>query len=249
MTINPSANKVPVDNISPAIDLVCLLVRSSLISNHSDDKYVDFKLLSLFYLGKLNLILVIIIIFCVVYRFDLCSRNPYLQSAQSPFMYYETQALIRSSTSSGAENNKENVFPPATIGVLAQENIQTFLNGIFLDDALHIRSANVTSALQHLCFSRGGKETIKLCEYLVDRIDEAISINGNSHSSAQSNQQDRSNFYAISLPDSQLYRPYFKTLADLFTEQVVELDAVFNLTMSPLIQKVTIFWSLCLLDH
>lgn len=104
---------------------------------------------------------------------------------------------------------------------LTTEDLQVFLNRIYLEESIPLCTVSTSAALQHVCWSRGGKEALKILEFVAEKVSECAMQQG-----------------GVSLA----YRSYFKAVSELLLGPAVNIALAFEHVIPSLIHKAE---SLC----
>lgn len=101
--------------------------------------------------------------------------------------------------------------------VLAAEDLQAFLNRVFLEDAISTCPAQTSLALQHVCWSCGDREVLKVLDFVVEKISELALNPGGVYLS---------------------YRAYFRVLSELLLSGSIDMQLAFDAVVPALLQRV-----------
>lgn len=173
MTANPSVTQISSDELYHSVDLISVLIRSTIIPPPSAP------------LGA--------------------SPQPPSPTSRSstisPFLLPELSSLPPNASGISASGSPDR---PSTfvIPTLPIQDLQSFLNGIFLEDALNISTTQTALAIQHLCWSRGANETKKILMFLTDKINDCTVI-----------------VTGVDLS----YRPYFRTCSEVLLSDFIDV--------------------------
>ena len=94
-----------------------------------------------------------------------------------------------------------------------------FNNKAFLSEAIAINPKATSSALQHICWSRQGPESITILEFVTDKLIECIMTPNGVHI---------------------IYRAYFHVFSELMLTEAVDLTVAFHSVIPTLLIKVSI---------
>lgn len=100
--------------------------------------------------------------------------------------------------------------------MLAAEDLQAFLNRVFLEDAIATCPAQTSLALQHVCWSCGDREVLKVLDFVVEKISEFALNPGGVYLS---------------------YRAYFRVLSELLLSGSIDMQLAFDAVVPALLQR------------
>jgi len=100
--------------------------------------------------------------------------------------------------------------------VLAAEDLQAFLNRVFLEDAIASCPTQTSLALQHVCWSCGDREVLKVLDFVVEKISEYALNPGGVYLS---------------------YRSYFRVLSELLLSGSIDILLAFDAVVPTLLQR------------
>ena len=115
---------------------------------------------------------------------------------------------------------------------LQADDLSTFLNRIYLDDAILIDAADTSLALQHICWSRYGRESGKILEFLGDRIIEFINIHPGQSTNSNANANSANNPLVF-----MNYKPFFRVVSELLLGGAVDLQVAFDTIMNSFMKR------------
>ena len=115
---------------------------------------------------------------------------------------------------------------------LQADDLSTFLNRIYLDDAILIDAADTSLALQHICWSRYGRESGKILEFLGDRIIEFINIHPGQSTNSNANTNSANNPLVF-----MNYKPFFRVVSELLLGGAVDLQVAFDTIMNSFMKR------------
>ena len=167
-------------------------------------------------------------------KFDGINKSNYNNDEISPFAHVELKYAIQQITSS-TPINKSNTYVP----YLQMNDLQAFLNKIFLEDAILINVITMSQALQHVCWCLGGRETLKICDFLCEKVLDCTSFKSTvsmSENSAVANAPNNSG-NTVEVFTSLSYRTYFRAISDIILGNAVDVVLVFNNVVPKLIEK------------
>ncbi len=190
LTFNPSVTKLSRDECRNATDLLAFLIRTSIIPNRSYAPTQQFNHTQAF--ASLKLL------------------NEQDGLALSPFLHPDSIQYLNPNS-----NNESHGELP----VLCDDDIHAIQNRIFLDEAVITESnINIFSALQHICWSRGNVETIKILEYFTEKLGDCCMVNGTTGITAE-------------------YRLYFRAVSDVLLGPAIDPVLVFDKIIPSLLDK------------
>jgi hypothetical protein len=192
LTFNPSVTKLSRDECRNATDLLAFLIRSAVIPNRSYSQVQQLNTSPAY--ASLKLL------------------NELDGLAQSPFLHPDSVQYL---------NKNSNDEIPGELPILCEDDIHALQNRIFLDEAVITESnVNIFSALQHICWSRGNIETIKILEYFTEKLGDCCMVSGNNGI----------------LPE---YRLYFRAVSDILLGPAIDPVLVFDKIVPSLLDKAT----------
>jgi len=100
--------------------------------------------------------------------------------------------------------------------LLAPEDLQAFLNRVYLEDAVAAAPGATSLALQHVIWSCGEREALKLLDFVVEKISEYALAPGGA---------------------SLLYRPYFRVVSELLLSRAVDVSLAFDAALPTLLSR------------
>jgi hypothetical protein len=83
------------------------------------------------------------------------------RSALSPFATAECVSRLQS-------------LEECSVATLSVEDLQAFLNRIYLEDAINIGTMQTCAALQHVCYSVGSRDALKVLEFIAEKVVESV---------------------------------------------------------------------------
>ena len=190
LTLNPSVTKLSRDECRNSTDLLAFLIRTSVIPNRN---YAPVQ--------QLN--------YNQVFA-SLKSLNEQDGLALSPFLHPDSIQHL---------NSKSNNESHGELPILCDDDVYAMQNRIFLDEAVLTESnVNIFSALQHICWSRGNVETIKILEYFSEKLGDCCMVNGTTGI-------------------MQEYRVYFRAVSDILLGPAIDPVLVFDKIIPSLLDK------------
>ena len=100
--------------------------------------------------------------------------------------------------------------------LLAAEDLQAFLNRVYLEDALPAAPGPTSLALQHVAWSCGEREALKLLDFVVEKASEHVCAPGGA---------------------SVGYRPYFRLVSELLLSNAVDTALAFDAALPTLLAR------------
>jgi hypothetical protein len=195
MSANYSVTQIPVDELYHSVDLISMLIRSTIIPSPE-----PIDVLSPFLFPQI------------------LTLPPDANTNKSPEYPAKSEYHIRSMNPDKSEySNKffnpdkseypiERVIPDESsipvIPTLSARDLKSFVNGVYLEDALNISTSQTALAIQHFCWSRGVEETKKILLFLTDKINDCTVI-----------------VTGVDLS----YRPYFRTCSEVLLGEFVDV--------------------------
>jgi len=104
---------------------------------------------------------------------------------------------------------------------LHHDDLSSFLNRVLLEDAIPVMPLEVSLAIQHISWSRKGKESAKILEFLGEKILEFVNTSPGLNSGTLFNN----------------YKPFFSVLSDVLLNDVIDINLAFDGVLTILWKK------------
>jgi ubiquitin C-terminal hydrolase len=205
ISANPSVTQIPVDELYHSVDLISMLMRSTIIPSSGIDgkpSHPPFTPTGPTYTLSPFLLPQVLTLSPATHA-SKSPENP--DKFVNPDRSKYQEKCVNSDKSENPDmtvNQDETCTCTPVIPTLSAIDLQSFLNGVYLEDALNISSSQTALAIQHVCWSRGPNETKKILMFLTNKIKDCTVI-----------------VTGVDLS----YRPYFRTCSEVLLGDFIDV--------------------------
>jgi hypothetical protein len=168
LSINPSVTQVSMDELFHCTDLVAILVRTSIIPSFETASLLAAQATAA---GSTSPSSSSTSARSTSLISERTQKSPYASSELNLVDLLSGTVTNNSGTAGAAVGGSGGTFEGfADYFVLAPEDLYAFLNRVYLEESVAISAGQTSAALQHVCWSRGSKESLRILDFLAEKI-------------------------------------------------------------------------------